>query len=137
MRGTESRPIEAEVVIAEVAAFVAGHSVRSISYDATSGIAPAFARHAQETGLPYEPLKPGDVVAACMDVSEMVLSGRLAVDDPLLDAQVPLTAQRPVGQDGAFRFSQAHSGGPIDAVLGMTFAAHAIAYAERPVQVFL
>ena len=36
------------------------------------------------------------VVSACMDADEMILSGRLAVDDPLLDAQIPLAARRPV-----------------------------------------
>jgi hypothetical protein len=62
-----------------------------------------------------------------MDVTEMIHSGRLAVDDPLLDAQMPMVAQRKVGADGAFCFSRGDSLGPIDAFLSMTFAAHGIA----------
>jgi hypothetical protein len=67
-----------------------------------------------------------------MDVAEMIQSGRLAVDDPLLDAQVPLAGRRNYGQDGAFRFSREHSNGPIDAVLAMTMAAHLIAGGAAP-----
>ena len=58
----------------------------------------------------------------------MIQSARLAVGDPLIDAQIATAARRNVGQDGAFRFSRRESLGPIDAVLAMTFAAHAIAY---------
>jgi hypothetical protein len=72
-----------------------------------------------------------------MDVTEMVQAGRLAVRDPLIDAQVAGGSRRAVGQDGAFRFSVRDSLGPIDAVLGMAFAAHAIAYKPPPLQIFL
>ncbi len=67
------------------------------------------------------------MVSACLDITERILAGELAVDDPLLDAQMALVAKRPVGQDGAFRFSRQASGGPIDAVMAMTLAVHAIA----------
>ena len=58
----------------------------------------------------------------------MIMAGRLAVDDPLIDAQVAGAARRPVGQDGAFRFARNASLGPIDAVMAMAFAAHSAAY---------
>ena len=102
--------------------------VQVIAFDQVSGAGSAFVRDGEETAWPWDPLKPAAVAAACMDVDEMIRSGRLAVDDPLLDAQIANTARRPVGQDGAFRFDRTHSLGPIDAVFAMTFAAHAIAY---------
>jgi hypothetical protein len=67
-----------------------------------------------------------------MDATEMILSTRLAVDDPLLDAQIPLTGRRAVGQEGAFRFSRSESLGPIDAVMAMTMAVHVVAGAAPP-----
>jgi hypothetical protein len=101
--------------------------VLDISYDQVSGGAPAFLRHREETGLPWEPAKPATLVAASMDITERILAGNLAVDDPLLDAQMATLARRPVGQDGAYRFSRQASSGPIDAVMAMTLAAHSIA----------
>jgi hypothetical protein len=55
-----------------------------IAYDSISGGAGAFDRHATESGLRYDALKPSAMIAAQMDFSEMVVAGRLAVDDPLL-----------------------------------------------------
>jgi hypothetical protein len=121
IRGSENDPVTAARIIAEVESFP--DPVTSIAYDKVSGAAPAFARHADESGLPWTPLAGNEVVSACMDVDEMIRSGRLAVDDRLLDAQIPLTARRPVGQEGAFRFSRAASLGPIDAIIAMTLAA--------------
>jgi hypothetical protein len=137
LRGTEAEPVTAERIVQEVEAFAASQTLRVIAFDATSGGAAAFQRNAVETGLPWAPYKPAAMVYASMDTSEMILSGRLAVDDPLLDAQIPTAARRPVGQDGGFRWAVAASLGPIDAVLAMSLAAHAIAYSERPVQIFL
>jgi hypothetical protein len=126
VRGTEHEPVTAARVIHEIEKFP--DPVAVIAYDQVSGAAASFLRHGEETGLPWDALKPAAIVAACMDAAEMIRSGRLAVDDPLLDAQIPLTSRRPVGQDGAFRFSRAASLGPIDAVMAMALAAHAIAY---------
>lgn len=116
-------------IIAAVEAFPDIDLVQEVVYDGTAGGASAFERHANETGMPWVGLKPHQVVAACMDVTEMILSRRLAVDDPLLDAQIPFTGRRPVGMEGGFRFSRHASEGPIDAVMSMTFAAHGIATA--------
>ena len=126
IRGDPGEPVTAARLIAEIEKFP--DPVVVIAYDQVSGAAASFQRHADETGLPWDALKPAAMVAACMDADEMIRAGRLAVDDPLLDAQIPLAARRPVGQDGAFRFSRAASLGPIDAVMAMTLAAHAIAY---------
>ena len=134
IRGSEHSPVTVERIIAEVEAFP--DPVKVIAYDQMSGAASGFARHGKETGYPWDELKPAAIWAACMDVDEMILSRRLAVDDPLLDAQIPLAARRPVGQDGAFRFSRRASLGPIDGVMAMTFAAHAIAY-TRPLNIHL
>lgn len=126
LRATDGEPITAARILAEVERFP--YPVAVIAYDSISGAAPAFLRHEAESGFPWDALKPGAMVAACMDVAEMILSGRLAVDDPLLDAQITLVGRRSVGQDGDFRFSRAASAGPIDAVMALTLAAHAIAY---------
>jgi hypothetical protein len=129
VRATDKEPISAAQLISLVENFPDIDKVSSIVYDSVSGAAAAFERHAQDSGLPWEEQKPHQVVAACMDVTEMILSARLAVDDPLLDAQIPMTARRPVGQEGGFRFSRHVSPGPIDAVMAMTLAVHGIASA--------
>ena len=98
-----------------------------IAFDSISGVSAELRRRGIETGLPYQELNRHEFVEACMDVTEMIHAGRLAVDDPLLDAQLPLVARRDVGADGAFCFSRGNSLGPIDAFLSMTFAAHGIA----------
>jgi hypothetical protein len=126
IRATPDSPVTAARIAEDVRRFP--DPVAVIAYDQVSGAAASFLREANETGAPWDALKPAAMVAACMDVDEMIRAGRLAVDDPLLDAQIPLAARRPVGQDGAFRFSRAASLGPIDAVMAMTLAAHAIAY---------
>jgi hypothetical protein len=69
-----------------------------------------------------------------MDVTEMIQSARLAVGDPLIDAQVPNVVRKAFGD--MFRFTRTASVGPIDAVLAMTFAAHAIARTQAPPQIF-
>jgi hypothetical protein len=120
--------VTAARIVEAIHAFPELSRVVAIGYDFASGAASAFRRDAEETGLPYDELKPSAVVSACMDVSEMIGAGRLAVDDPLVDAQIAGAARRPVGQDGAFRFARNASLGPIDAVLAMTFAAHAVVY---------
>jgi phage terminase large subunit-like protein len=126
IRGTPEAPVTAARITDWIGRFPDPVSV--IAYDGVSGAAAALQRDADDTGFPYDSLKPAAIVAACMDVDEMIRAGRLAVDDPLLDAQIPLAARRPVGADGAFRFSRAASLGPIDAVMAMVLAAHAIAY---------
>jgi hypothetical protein len=125
IREEPGSPVTAARIIAELEAFP-GY-VAAILFDSISGISSELRRRKDETGLPYEELSRADFVAACMDVTEMIHSGRLAVDDPLLDAQMPMVARRNVGADGAFCFSRGDSLGPIDAFLSMTFAAHGIA----------
>jgi phage terminase large subunit-like protein len=123
--------ITAQTIIDAVQAFP--DPVYEVVYEATSGAAGEFARYALTTwGQEWRALKPHEVVAACMDAKAMVLSGRLAVDDPLLDAQVPNVAERAVGQDGAFRFSRRLSTGPIDTFMALTFAVHAAASQAPP-----
>jgi hypothetical protein len=126
LRSDDRHPITAERILDEVHKFP--DPVQTIAYDAVIGAASAFLRDAQDTGSPWDPLKPGAMIAASMDVTEMILSGRLAVDDPLLDAQIGFVSRRSIGVEGAFRFSRVQSTGPIDAIMAMTLAAHAIAY---------
>jgi hypothetical protein len=128
LRRTADEPVTAARIINDLHEFPDMDNVLAIAYDGVSGAASAFGRDAEETGLPYDALKPAAMVAACMDIIEMILAGSLAVDDPLIDAQIALVAKRPVGQDGAFRFARNASGGPIDAVIAMTLAAHAVTY---------
>jgi hypothetical protein len=126
LRRSEGEPVTAARIIADCVGFPEIDQVLAIAFDQVSGAAPAFLRHHEETGLPWDGLKPAAMVAACMDVTEQILAATLAVNDPLLDAQIALVAKRPVGQDGAFRFSRQASTGPIDAVMAMTLAAHSI-----------
>jgi hypothetical protein len=127
-RGSEDHPVEADQVTAAIATFANTHPLQVIAYDASGAIAPAATRHALATGLPYDPLKPAAVVAACMDLDELIGSVRLAHNDPLLDYQLPLAAKRPVGTDGAWRWGIRASAGDVDAIVAMTYAAHAITY---------
>lgn len=127
-------PITAETVLAEIARFP--DPLVAISYDQVSAAAGAFRRSAQDTGAPWHEMKPTECVAACMDVAEMIQSAKLAVDDPLLDAQIATVGRRDIGSEGAFRFSRQSSLGPIDAVNALTYAAHAIATQAPPPQIF-
>jgi hypothetical protein len=120
-------PVTADDITAAVAGFSQINMVHVVAYDGVSGGASAFERHAQETGIPWRASKPTEIVAASMDVTEMILSGRLAVDDRRLDEQIAWTARREVGSEGGFRFTRGASGGPIDAVMAMTIAVHASA----------
>jgi hypothetical protein len=126
LRRSEGQPVTAARIIAEVEGFAAIDQVLAIAYDQVSGAAAAFGRRADETGLPWDPLKPAAMVAVSMDFAERVLAGTLAADDPLLDAQMALVARRPIGQDGAFRFARQASSGPIDAVMAAAIATHSI-----------
>jgi hypothetical protein len=121
--------VTVERLLAEVNAFP--EPVRVIAYPSVSGAASGFQRDGTLNARPWDELTPGMVVSACMDVSEMIGAGRLAVGDPLIDAQARTVAKRDIGQDGAFRFSRRHSSGPIDAFMAMTFAAHAAAYQPK------
>jgi hypothetical protein len=123
---SEAEPLTAARVIAAVASFP--EFCTTIAYDARGAAASAFERDASATGLPWDALDNSAMIAACMDVSEMVIAGTLAIDDPLVDAQIAWTARREIGTDGAFRFSRPASGGPIDAVYAVTLAAHAMAF---------
>jgi hypothetical protein len=125
LRDEPGTPVTAARIIATIEAFP--DYVAAIVFDSISGVSAELRRRGLETGLPYIELSRAEFVAACMDVTEMIHSGRLAVDDPLLDAQMPNVARREVGADGAFCFSRGNSLGPIDAFLSMTFAAHGIA----------
>lgn len=123
LRGPE---VSVERILREVHAFP--DPVSTIAYEGISGGGAAFLRDAQDTGAPWDALKPGAMVFACMDVTELILSRQVAVDDPLLDAQIGSVARRAVGTEGGFRFSRQHSTGPIDAFMAMTLAVHAISY---------
>jgi hypothetical protein len=128
LRRTPDNPVTAARIIAEIMAFPDIESVVTIAYDQVSGAAPAFLRNYEETGLPWDGLKPAAMVAVTIDFTERVLAGTLAVDDPLLDAQIAMVAKRDVGQDGAFRFSRQASTGPIDGVIAAALAVHAIGF---------
>lgn len=128
LRREDLDSLNAQTIIDAVMGFPDIDQVLAICYEQVSGGAPAFLRHQEETGYPWDPLKPGAMVAACMDITERILAGTMAVDDPLLDAQMAHLAKRPFGQDGAFRFSRQDSTGAIDGVMAMTLSAHSIAY---------
>jgi len=81
-RRTEGDPVTAARIIAAVEAFPDIENVVTVAYDQVSGGAPAFERNHDETGLPWDPLKPAAMVSACMDFTEMLLAGNLAVRRP-------------------------------------------------------
>lgn len=131
IRAADHGAITAESLIEAIEAFP--DPVAAVVYDSVSGAAAEFDRHGLNAwGVDWVPLKPAQVVTASMDTTEMILSGRIAVDDPLLDAQLPTVARRDVGQEGAFRFTRRESGGPIDAFMALTFAAHYAASMAPP-----
>ena len=125
-----------QMVTAAIEEFQNEQQVQTIAYDALAGGASEFERHAAEQSLPYDPLRGGAVTQAVMDVSELIMARRLAVDDPLLDYQIPLVVKRTTSPDGAYRFSRTQSLGPIDAVEAMVYAAHAITYNERTPNIY-
>jgi hypothetical protein len=127
-RGSEDHPVTAEQITAAVTEFAQKRPPAYIAYDLSSGIASALGRHSVSSGLNYDPLKPSAVVSGCMDLGEMLTSGRLAHNDPLFDYQLPMAAKRFVGSDGAWRWGVQASAGDIDAVIALTMAAHAAAY---------
>ena len=122
MRAAPGDALTAADVIREVHDF--GGFATMIAFESNSAGAPAFRRDRDENGWQWHELTPSGVTAACMDMTEMVQGGLLAVDDPLLDAQVSMAGRKPVGLEGAFRFARSASTGPIDALLAATFAAH-------------
>lgn len=128
LRAAPGDALTAKDIIDAVHAFP-GYAA-SVSFEASSAGAPAFRRDRDETGWQWTELRPSDVVAACMDTVELVQAGMLAVDDPLLDAQVALAGRKPVGVEGAFRFARSVSTGPIDALLAATFSTYAARFAS-------
>jgi hypothetical protein len=122
-------PLTAQTIIDAVMAFPRPR--RTVSYEAVIGPAGELGRHGEnDWGVEWRALKPNQVLAACIDTMQLVQGERIAVADPLLDAQIPMVALRPVGQDGAYRWSRALSSGPIDAVFAMTFAVSAAVNAQ-------
>lgn len=127
--------ITPELVIDLVRGFPEINRTVAIAFDLVGAGGPAFARAEQADGLPWTAFGANDVVAASMDVTALILATRLAVDDPLLTAQLAFVDRRPIGAEGAFRFSRQGSTGPIDAWLAMSFAIHAIARQPPPPQI--
>jgi hypothetical protein len=134
VRADRDRLVTSQRLLDEVHAFP--KQLAYVAFDKVVAAASAFERDAQESTLPWDGLSPGAMVDACMDVGEMISSGRLAVDDPLLDAQAPLVVRRDVGNEGAYRYSRGLSEQPIDAFMAMVLAAHAIAYTLRLPAIF-
>ena len=126
LRSTDGVPLTSRQVVQAAREFPG--DVVAVAFDKSSAGAPAFMADAEETGHPWDALTPGAVVAASMDVGELVQSGQLAVDDPLLDAQVAIAGRKSFGMEGAYRFARSASAGPIDAFLAMVYAVHAIRY---------
>jgi hypothetical protein len=126
LRADGTNALTAATIVDAVRSFPG--SVIAVAFEGAAAGAPAFEADAYQTGHPWDKLSPSAVVAASMDVAELVQSAMLAVDDPLIDAQVASAGRRKVGLEGAFRFARSASAGPIDAFLAMVYAAHAIRY---------
>jgi phage terminase large subunit-like protein len=134
LRADATAIITSDRIIAEVHAFA--DPLAYVAYDSVIGAASAFDRDGQATAIPWDGLKPAAMMAAAMDFDEMITAGRLAVDDPLLDAQVPMVGKLHIGSEGGFRYSRRASEAAIDAFLAAMLAAHAIAYTVRLPQIY-
>ena len=129
------RPLTAPDFTREVAAIASKYKIDAIVYSASSALAPAFERHATETGLPYFSISASRNIMACADFAEAVTAKRIAHDDPFLDSQVASAQRRFIGSEGAWRWTI--SGTPITGVVGMTLSVAIAAKSVAPVQVFL
>jgi len=129
------RPLTAPDFTREVAAIASKYKIDAIVYSASSALAPAFERHATETGLPYLSISASRNIMACADFAEAVTAKRIAHDDPFLDSQVASAQRRFIGSEGAWRWTI--SGTPITGVVGMTMSVAIAAKSVVPVQVFL
>jgi hypothetical protein len=129
LRPTADELVTSDRVIKAIHEF--NEPVQVIAYDTVIGIASALERDAAETGLEYDGLTAGAMADMSMDVAEMITSGKLAVNDPLLDSTAPLVARRNVGSEGAFRYSRRASEEAVDAFFAMGLAAHAAAYHQQ------
>ena len=129
------RPLTAPDFTREVAAIASKYKIDAIVYSASSALAPAFERHATETGLPYLSISASRNIMACADFAEAVTAKRIAHDDPFLDSQVASAQRRFIGSEGAWRWTI--SGTPITGVVGMTLSVAIAAKSVVPVQVFL
>jgi hypothetical protein len=128
-------PLSAEDFTREVAALAKRIKVDAIVYSASSPLAPAFERHAVESGLPYQSMPASKVLMACADFAEAVTSRRIAHDNAFLDSQIATVQRRFVGTDGAWRWTISKS--PVTGVVAATFAVAIAAKSFAPVQVFL
>lgn len=129
------RPLTAPDFTREVAAIAAKVKVDAIVYSASSALAPAFERHATESGLPYQAIPATKNIMACADFAEAVTAKRIAHDDPFLDSQVAVAQRRFIGTDGAWRWTISNA--PITGVVGATLSVAIAAKSVVPVQVFL
>jgi hypothetical protein len=121
--------------VAEVTKVAARVKVDAIVYTASSPLAPAFERHAVESGLPYQSMGAMKLLMACGDFAEAVISRRIAHDDPYIDSQIAGAQRRFVGTDGAWRWTISKK--PATGVMATTLAVSIAAKAVRPIQVFL
>jgi len=128
-------PLSASDVMVEIAKIASKVKVDAIVYPASSALAPAFERHAVESGLPYKALQGPKQAQACADFAEAVTSGRLAHDDPYLDSQIAGAQRRFIGTEGAWRW--AISGSPATGTIAATLASMVAASAAAPVQIFI
>jgi hypothetical protein len=133
--GRTEHPLTAPDFTREVATIAAKVKVDAIVYNASSALAPAFERHATESGLPYQSIAATKNIMACMDFAEAVSARRLAHDDPYLDSQIASAQRRFIGSDGAWRWTI--SAAPITAVIGATLSVAIAAKSVKGVQVFL
>lgn len=135
LMGRTEHPLTAQDFTREVATIAAKVKVDAIVYNASSALAPAFERHATESGLPYQSIAATKNIMACMDFAEAVSARRLAHDDPYLDSQIASAQRRFVGSDGAWRWTI--SAAPITAVIGATLSVATASKAVKGAQVFL
>lgn len=135
MQGRLDLPLTANQVLSEIARLATKIKVDAIVYPAACALAPAFERHAVESGLPYKALQGPKQAQACADFAEAVTSGRLAHDDPYLDSQIAGAQRRFIGQEGAWRW--AISGAPATGTVAATLASMEAARTVAPVQIFI
>jgi hypothetical protein len=131
LEGRKDVPLTAIDFVREVEKLCARVTVSNIIYNASSALAPAFARHQVESQLPYEAVSSIKTLLACTDFAEAVTSKRIAHDDPYLDAQIAGAQRRFVGAEGSWRWVIGGSSSGIPQSTGVIAATYAVSWAAR------
>lgn len=127
-------PLTADAFMRECDKLVSKLRVEQIVYANSNALAAAMERYSIMKQVPVVAVTSSRNMVACHDFAEAVMHGRIAHDDPHLDAQVASAQRRFIGKDGQWRWSISQA--PITSVVGMTLATMYAMKAVMPLQLF-